>query len=149
MAQRGDSVLASRSNRCLQFRIGGDVLGQDLDGDGAIEARVAWPCRPRPCRRRRAARRSHTGRAGCQGPGPSLNRGVRILLAARLRSKTESPSAVALGPRLLTKHALRDTAKAGDGYGDSKRQHRNARFTEFQMVFDLFAEDDWRNVYCG
>ena len=35
-----EMVLASRSNRCL-IGVRGDMLGQDLDGDGAVQAGVA------------------------------------------------------------------------------------------------------------
>ena len=50
---QGRECLGLALESLLQVRVRGDMLGQDLDGDRAIETRVAWLCRPRPCRPRR------------------------------------------------------------------------------------------------
>ncbi len=47
----------------LQIGVRGDVLRENLDGDGAVETGCLWLCRPRPCRLPRGGRRFRTGRA--------------------------------------------------------------------------------------
>ena len=71
--ERADVRMRERGNRArfaleplAELRISSEGFRKDLDGDDAIEARVAGACRPRPCRRPRGRRGSRTGRGGRQ-----------------------------------------------------------------------------------
>ena len=94
--------------------------------------------------------------------GPSREPGARAIAESRCADSTRrpvlwskwidpsQPSRSPLGvPSPSDAQTLRAAAKAGNGDGDSKKQGRNARVPESRILFDLFAEDDWRNVYAG
>ena len=67
---RLEIVFASRSRRCLRFGVVGEVGGDYLDRDGAVEPTCRGRGRPRPSPRRRWGPGSRRDRAGCRTRGP-------------------------------------------------------------------------------
>ena len=79
MVQRGGGLrLALEAARGL--RVFGDVVGQKLQGDKAVERQCPRPCRPHPSRRRRASRRCGSARWFGRSLGGGLHtRGMRMV----------------------------------------------------------------------
>ena len=73
VVQRGDGA-GLTLEPLLQVRIVGDMLGQHLDGDGAVQAGVRGLVDLAPCRPRRAGRRFGRGRARYQTGVPWFSR---------------------------------------------------------------------------
>ena len=75
MAQAGDGPRLALETGAATW-VGAELGRQNLDGDAAIEARVASPCTPRPCRPRRWLTGSHTARGACHVTMSRLHLGL-------------------------------------------------------------------------